>query len=196
MALNPKHFSARDRFASLNARYIPDGGSDPDSVMVEPPKYKADDFLVPAADTAGRSARAQCRIPPIIAREIQEIIHQRRFPFRTDSDVVRWCIMYGLDALSQMEPSPGFLQRAIAEMEVLKDDEIWARQREVIQTLEASVKRYTDMNQWVEARRLVLDALARFRSGYEEKWREMILEQIKNKFQHVLEYGDRRAPLP
>lgn len=183
-----RHVPSTDRFARLFDRTVPAGGSDPDSVGTEAPRYRSDDYLIPATDSAGRSARAQCKVPPLLAREMAEIITSRRFPFRTDSDIVRWCLMFGLNHLATIEASPGFLTRAIAEMQILQDEENWSIQLQLVKKMDEAVRRHTDQGEWNEARTIVLSALARFKDSEEGPWRDRILRDIRTKFKHVIEY--------
>lgn len=180
---------SRFRFQHLHDRQIPDGGSDADSTAFEIPKYSESDYLFPATDSMGQSARLQCKAQPTIAREIQSVVHSRRFPFRTDSDVIRWCVYTGLAELAKREPSTGFLAKAWAEVEVLRDQQYWSAQQEMMRHLDEAVKRCMQAGQYGEARQLVLKTLANLNSLEKSSWNEQTIEEIRQRHRHIIEYN-------
>jgi hypothetical protein len=190
---NLRAVSRQDPTGHLFQRFEATGGSDPDAIEVVSTKYNPKDFLVEAANAAGQSTRAQCKIPPLLGRQIQEFVACRKFPFRTDSDVIRWCIYHGLQALGAMEPlDADFLMRALAEIEVLRDGQLWSLKDEYIRALENAVRRCTDAGQWTEAFRIVMSALARMKDAPDDVWKNIYIKDIETRFKHVLDYDRRR----
>lgn len=152
-------------------------------------KYKATEFIIPASDSKGRSSRLQCKITPQFSRLVTEAVSCRRFGFRTESDVVRWCVQHGLRFLKELEPGYApFMMRALAEVELLRDFQLRAATGEIIGELERSVKMCTDAGEWVEAKRVVKNTLDRFYNSEDDIWRSRIIGLIREKFRHVIEY--------
>lgn len=84
-----------------------------------------DDWLVPAADAKGHSTRMQFRIPPAMARAIQEVVQNPKTAFRTDDDFCRFAAWLALRMLqSRMDALPAsVLMAADAVIRVVRDHE-------------------------------------------------------------------------
>lgn len=162
----------------------------PDGVNVEevPCKYPSNEFIVPASDSKGRTARVQSKITPMLARQVTEAVTCRKFGFRTESDVVRWCVKYGLNFLHELEPDYApFMMRVNAELEILREAALRASLEDVIGELEKTVRLCLEKGELPEAQRLVKQTYDRFYNSEDDIWRKRILAQIKDKFRYVME---------
>lgn len=84
-----------------------------------------DDWLVPAADSKGHSGRLQFRIPPAVARAIQEVVQSPKTGFRTDDDFCRFAVWLALRMLQSRIDAipPSVLMAADAVIRVARDHE-------------------------------------------------------------------------
>lgn len=68
-------------------------------------KYpQPDSFIIPAGDDRGHSTRLQFRSSPAYGRRIDEIVHSRKFPYKTHSDLLRHALDRHLKYLNELEP--------------------------------------------------------------------------------------------
>lgn len=65
----------------------------------------ADCFVLPAQDLNGHSESVHTRIQPGWVRSLSSIVASRQFPFRTQGDVIRFCIYVGMRVLLELDPS-------------------------------------------------------------------------------------------
>ncbi len=92
---------------------------------------------VPAATKYGHSATLSCKVMPEMAAEIQALVQSGRFPFRTNSDLMRHSLDSTIRTLNDSEP--GIINRDATELM----QEIVTRERrynELNNTVEEAVK--------------------------------------------------------
>ena len=59
---------------------------------------------VPAANKYGHSATLSCKVLPEMAKEIQSLVQSGRFPFSTNSDLMRHALDSTIRQLNDSEP--------------------------------------------------------------------------------------------
>lgn len=67
-------------------------------------KHDPAEFTVPPELEKGRSMKIQAWIQSHHYRLLNEIARTGHFPFSERTDVIRWCIMFGLQYLDTLEP--------------------------------------------------------------------------------------------
>lgn len=73
-------------------------------------RFSADEFIIPATDAQGHSARAQFRCVPELERQVEEVVSAKLFPFMTKGDLYRWAVNDGVHRLlAQCEEVPNFM---------------------------------------------------------------------------------------
>src|SRR5437667_163491 len=85
-------------------------------------KYKPEDFIVPPNDSKGRGHRFSLSIHPAHNRELDIIVASRKFPFKTNADIMRWCLLRGLKILESLEAVPSVSGQVEAMMVTLGDE--------------------------------------------------------------------------
>ena len=88
---------------------------------------------VPAANKYGHSASLSCKVLPEMAKEIQALVQSGRFPFRTNSDLMRHALDSTIRQLNDSEP--GIINRDATEL---------------MQELVTRERRYNELNSMVE----------------------------------------------
>lgn len=69
---------------------------------------------VPAANKYGHSATLSCKVLPEMAKEIQSLVQSGRFPFSTNSDLMRHALDETIRRLNDSEP--GIINRDATEL--------------------------------------------------------------------------------
>lgn len=88
---------------------------------------------IPAATKYGHSATLSCKVMPEMAAEIQALVQSGRFPFRTNSDLMRHALDSTIRQLNDSEP--GIINRDATEL---------------MQELVTRERRYNELNSMVE----------------------------------------------
>jgi len=60
-----------------------------------------DDWNVPATDNRGHSAKLTTRVPPVMARAVEQLVQSRVYPFPTSDDFQRFAIRLALHVLNR-----------------------------------------------------------------------------------------------
>lgn len=142
-----------------------------------------DDWLVPASDAKGHSAKLQFRVPPAVSRAIQELVHNPKTAFRTDDDFCRFAVWLTLRMIhSRMDViSPNVLMAADAVVRVVRDHEQMQMIYESIRLAAAMCDRLVADGdvQSVHSRIAYIDSVianlsrtSRWRKKFEKEWRE------------------------
>lgn len=67
-------------------------------------RYDPADFIVPPELDKGKSQRIQCYIQAAHYRLLNIVARSGHFPFEMKEDVIRWCVLFGLQYLDTLEP--------------------------------------------------------------------------------------------
>jgi hypothetical protein len=163
-------------------------------------KYDPADFCVPPELEKGRSARVQCYIQSGHQRALDIIARSGVFPFDKDTDVIRWCIKYGLERLDQLEPKliNSVLRRANMMLEILKDEVARQKHLEVMEKSRTAIHGYLGRGEEEMARDLVQRLHKLILSMPDEperelRWKVKYLEQLERDFK---QYMYETAPTP
>lgn len=79
-------------------------------------QHSSDEFIVPTADEDGETVRIWTTVPKSLHGWLGEIVHSDKFPFRYDSDLVRYGIYLACVQLSRIERAVPNLQGKIDGM--------------------------------------------------------------------------------
>jgi hypothetical protein len=163
-----------------------DPGQSPD-VVSGLPRYERD-YIIPAQDVKGHSIRLYCRAAPTVARLIGEIIGSKKYPFRTQGDLIRWCIVHGAKRLAAgQQIAPGVLMHIDAANAVLAEEEYQLAFREFFNRLRAVVDQFLEQHAKGEARRVVSFARGHISQMPEGYWRERYLKELLDRYGELLD---------
>lgn len=149
--------------------------------------YNPADFVIPASDHQGHSERAYCRLQPQHHRAMGVIVGQRKFPFRTDGDLMRWAIVRGLKVLNMLEPMPGFMGAADAITEILKQEMYLQELTAMFAKMESVMAVHIANGAHGEARKLLTTILTQVRAIDEPYWKRKCEDDVMKRFGHLLE---------
>lgn len=149
---------------------------------------------MPGADNRGRSDSITFRALPGYARLMEEILTERKFPFRTNGDLLRWCFAFGLDHLVNVEPPAfGLVGYVNAQKRKLRDEMYQFEQLQDVELLEEVIRYHlklgTDSNK-IHALGLVVAAITDAGKIKDAVWRKNLVAELQKKFEHVLRMKD------
>jgi hypothetical protein len=58
------------------------------------------EYIIPPSDARGRHVNFSVSCPPEMRRIASVLLQSHKFPFETESDVLRWCVYFGLQTLT------------------------------------------------------------------------------------------------
>lgn len=160
----------------------------------KPKRLKESDYIVPGADNRGRSDSVTFRALPGYTRLMEEMLSERKFPFRTSGDILRWCFAYGLEHLTKVEPPATSLMAYVtSQVRKLRDEMYQFEQLQDVELLEEVVKHHlkigTDANK-IHALGLVVSAITEATKIKDSVWRKNLVNELQTKFDHVLKMKD------
>lgn len=163
--------------------------------MSKKPSNASDDsveFNQPPSDGKGHSTMLTARIPPYMAMEMEQIFASRKFPYRTESDMVRHAIVRHLRWLRSMQPidSP-YLPMLEMMMAVVRETDEQNRCRKMLDDAWAAIRSLAKEGHESKARGLIDTLLAqaeKMRDPYwSEKYRKGIVDMvIRGKLGHLV----------
>ncbi len=154
----------------------------------EKPRYQSGDFIIPSNNNQGHSVCLQARCKPEYARRIDELIHARKFPFKTLSDFLRWAVHHGLQFLDELKPEIGL------EMDKLELINNIANKKREQMDFAKSLDKITEATHDLlsqgarsEAIKTVLEVQEKLESMESGYWRDWYLKELKRRFGYLLE---------
>ena len=123
----------------------------------EIPLDEIDTFIIPARDDKGTSERVTLSMTPLMKRQIDIIVHSKRFPYLRDSDFIRHACYRHLHFCSGIRQSiPKQLLPSIdATLEIARDEEMRLLVQEAFQKLQALIQHHQASGDHAEAIRLL-----------------------------------------
>jgi hypothetical protein len=141
------------------------------------------DLIVSAHDPDGQTFRLAADLHPRQGRILEYVLRDERFPFRQCTDVVRWCVCFGLYTL--LVPLPHPLALMEAKMNILQDEN-FERQKDC---LSVSVQKYLAVGNVEGARRLVVQSHEEYRKISNEYWRTKWLSTLESAIETLGQQG-------
>ena len=149
-------------------------------------KYSPKEFLVPSHDVKGHSDRFSFRVPPWISRQVQEIVTSRKFPYKTQSDVLRHAVFDHLMRLTKMEPIKSYIQQIQMENELIREVISQQKSSEFFAGLQQAISNYLSRGDIEQASRLVTTVSAHIAAIEDEYWRDRYMQELKQRFGQLL----------
>lgn len=156
-------------------------------------RYDPADFNVPPELQKGKSARVQCYIQSGHERALHIIARSGVFPFEKETDVIRWCIKFGLEKLDQLEPRliNSVMRRANMALEVLKDEIERQKHLEVMEQSRTAIHGYLGRGEEEMAKDLVQRLHKIILAMPDEperelRWKVKYLEQLERDFRQYM----------
>ena len=157
------------------------------------PENKPDssEFIIPASDTKGHSARHWFRCIPAMARQVEQIIQSKKFPYRTKGDLLRHALHKHMGWLVSVEPMVTVSGQVDAILEVMRDEEMSNDFALVFEKMGERISQHIANESHREAARLVLTIQACVKEMPEGFWKDKYQEKLKRKYGSLLKGVDR-----
>lgn len=154
-------------------------------------------YIIPAQDHHGHTARIACRVQPTVERQIDVVVQSKKFPFRGEGDFMRWAVWEGLKEIEKRSDCPNnFLLMAENNIALARDAVYWHTFQTSLDTLQKTVEMHISSGSEGEALGLLADAKANALKMEEDVWREKYLKEMERRFGHIWErFKGKRATL-
>ncbi len=148
------------------------------------------EFRIPASDTKGHSARHWFRCIPTMARQVEQMVQARQFPYRTKGDLLRHALHRHMRWLASLAPVVSVSQQVDAILEIMRDEEMNNDFRVLFERLEDRITQYLAEKSQVEAVRLVLIIQYHVNEMPDGFWKDRYNKHLKKNYGELL----RKAP--
>lgn len=149
------------------------------------------EFIIPASDTKGHSARHWFRCIPAMARQVEQIIQSKKFPYRTKGDLLRHALHRHMGWLVSIESMITVSGQVDAMLEIMRDEEMSNDFALVFEKMGERIAQHMSANSQREAARLVLTIQACVREMPEGFWKSRYKEQIKERYGSLIKGTDK-----
>jgi hypothetical protein len=150
--------------------------------------YPLNEWMVPSQDAHGHSAKVICRLPPSYKHEMAVILQKRRYPWDTESDLVRVAIHRLLQAVAKDSKDPEIMsQQAIlnALVEMSSRQMEYAHFKATLDRLKVSVQELSDMGAHVQAKKMVRAVEEQIEKFEDDDWRGRYEAEIVKHFKFL-----------
>lgn len=133
---------------------------------------RTNELMPPAHDGMGHSGKVWTSVPPSLKKMMQVIVQSGKYPWETESDIVRWFVYQGLAGMREVDEDPEFtdqhrvlkgwkdvvgrfqehlmfarsLEEAVVIVDDLRRNGALEKAREMLEKLRASVKLIEDVH--------------------------------------------------
>lgn len=157
-------------------------------------KQDLEDFQIPASDTKGHSARHWFRCIPAMARQVEQIIQARTFPYRTKGDLLRHALHRHMRWLNNINPTPTVSGQVDAILEIMRDEEMNNDFALVFNKVDERINNHIMLGENKEASRLVLVIQSHVNRMPEGFWKGKYKAKIAEKYGMLIK-GTERASI-
>jgi Arc/MetJ-type ribon-helix-helix transcriptional regulator len=150
--------------------------------------YPLSEWMIPANDQHGHSAKVICRLPPSYKHQIAAILQQGRYPWETESDLVRVAVHRLLMAVDREINNPDITsQQAMLNSvaEVARAQMEYSHFQAVLEKLSLTVQDLTSKGAHPMAKKViqaVSDQIDRFEEPY---WKKRYTDELLTRFEHL-----------
>lgn len=145
------------------------------------------EFRIPASDVKGHNARQWFRCIPSMARQVEQILQSRQFPYRTKGDLLRHALHRHVRWLTSIEPVLKSISQQVDSMlEILRDEEMNNDFRVVFDRLAGRIDQYMSEGSQVEAIRLLMIIKSHIDDMPDGFWRDRYNKHLKKNYGDLL----------
>lgn len=151
--------------------------------------YPISEWMVPATDTHGHSAKVFTRLPPSYVHQMNSILQTKKFPLDTTSDMVRLAVHRLLSEMAKVADNPDITsQQAILNslVEMSSRQMEYAHFSDALEKLTGTVSDLMQRDAEPMARKMVReirDQVDRFEDPW---WKERYTKQLLDKWSGLL----------
>lgn len=156
-------------------------------------KQNLDDFQIPASDTKGHSARHWFRCIPAMARQVEQIIQSRAFPYRTKGDLLRHALHRHMRWLNTISPVQTVSGQVDTILEIMRDEEMNSDFSLVFNKVDERINNHLSMGENKEASRLILVIQSHINSMPEGFWKNKYKARVASKYGRLIGKTERAS---
>ena len=145
------------------------------------------EFRITASDTNGHSARHWFRTIPQMARQIEQVIAGKKFPYRTKGDLLRHALHRHISWLATQDKVLSVSGQVDAIVELMRDEEMAADFTTVFDKLSERISGHLSSGANGEATRLVRMVQDHIKSMPDGYWRDRYQRQMKERYGHLID---------
>lgn len=143
--------------------------------------YSEPEWFTPGHNEKGQSIRFTLRMAPEMERSVDVLLQSRRFPYKTQGDLIRHAIYRHLFWLHRLEPDADRHILVVIDgiLEQLRDDETRQRVIEMFSSTEARIKHHQAQGNLDECVRLALNELSRLEASQPGHTRDVCIAGLR-----------------
>jgi hypothetical protein len=153
-----------------------------------------EEFIIPASDAKGNGEKMWFRCSPGMMREMDLVIRSRKFPYKTEGEMVRHALMRLFRWLRTLNVASGdHIPSVLMELEViheiLKQDTFYASMGSALSHMGKRLELHMGAGNGREARRLLGMINAGIDKIPEGFWKDQFKEDVSRKWGHIMKLG-------
>ena len=165
-------------------------GEEPEAGIAWHPKQDAREYIVPGQDTHGHSVRIWCKVMPAHHRALMMMKEHKTFGFRTVGDILRWCVVRGVEELNGRAKLPkvrSAMHQADAIMKTLLDQAYYQDYAKVFEAMTDVIQKHASRGENGMVARLVGQIKAHIEEMDEPFWRDLWMTELQSRFGRYLD---------
>ena len=143
-------------------------------------------FQVPASDTKGHNTKLWFRLQPGHAQMIDRVVSSRKFPYRSQGDLLRHAILRHMHFLDALAPVPSVLAQVDAIIEVLRDEQFASEFSALFERIGARISAHMSHGSTGQARRLLLVVQKHMDAMPDGYWKDTYKEELASSYGYLL----------
>lgn len=136
------------------------------------------EYHIPATDPKGHSARHWFRTIPAMAREVEQIVQSKAFPYRTKGDLLRHALHRHISWLKKQKPIKSVTGQVDMILEVMRDEEMHSDFLLVFNKLDERINRHLRNGERKHADDVLYRVLEQIQEMPDGFWKDRYVEQI------------------
>jgi len=150
-----------------------------------------DEFRIPASDTKGHSARLWFRAIPAMARQMEQVVQSKAFPYRTKGDLLRHALHRHMSWLGRQDDITSVSGQVDVILEIMRDEEANNDFQAVFSRLGERVTQHLTRGSTREAQRLILTVKRHIDRMPEGFWKDRYKEELMDRYGELANGGTR-----
>lgn len=144
------------------------------------------EFRITATDTKGHSVRQWFRCIPAMARQVEETVQAKKFPYRTRGDLLRHALHRHMRWLQTQGGVASMAGQVDVILELMRDEEMNNDFVSVFGKLEHRINQHLQAGSKSEAVRLVATVLRYINSMPDGHWKEKYLARVQSQWKDLV----------
>lgn len=143
-------------------------------------------YQIPAQDNKGHSVKKTVRIPPQLEMQIEIVMGSKKFPYRTDGELMRHALVDHLQRLSSSTVIPNnMMGQLMTIIEMVQIEEEKKEFSEVVDRVVKAVNDLTTTGNNSKAQELMDKVLTEVEKINDAYWRKKYRDEIARRLNHV-----------